>query len=377
MKFLKKNLKIFQDKWINRQRVLVLCGRGINHRDRHLMKDLKTIMPHHRDEPKLERWKTLSIINELGEMKHCNKAMYFEGRHKQDLYMWLSSINNGPSAKFLVENVSTMGELKLTGNCLKGARPLLSFDENFSKIPHLMLLRELLTQIFGVPNHHPKSQPFVDRVYTFTFLDNRIWFRNYQILAEDGALSEIGPRFVMNPVKIFSESFTGEALWENPDYVSPAKHRKMLKLSAKDKYVNRTDAKSRYDATMPTEAFNIDKIGREVFANDDEEEVARKIIEREDKMEQDESVDEEELQAKREKADIARVKKLIEKLKPGGDGKKLVKPKKQVINPISGKPRQLKGITKRSKMIQNIGKTKKLSTKLKTKSKNKAKASAK
>jgi ribosome biogenesis protein BRX1 len=52
-----------------------------------------------------------------------------------------------------------------------------------------MLLRELLTQIFGVPNHHPKSQPFVDRVYTFTFLDNRIWFRNYQILAEDGALA--------------------------------------------------------------------------------------------------------------------------------------------------------------------------------------------
>jgi ribosome biogenesis protein BRX1 len=179
----------FQEKWINRQRVLVLCGRGINFRDRHLMKDIKSIMPHHRAESKLERWKTLSVINELGEMKHCNKAMYFEGRHKQDLYMWLSSLPDGPSAKFYVENISTMSELKLTGNCLKGARPLLSFDQQFSKIPHFMLLREILTQIFGVPNHHPKSQPFVDRVYTFTVLDNRIWFRNYQILAEDGALA--------------------------------------------------------------------------------------------------------------------------------------------------------------------------------------------
>lgn len=182
-------ISLIQDKWVNRQRVLVLCGRGINFRDRHLMKDIKTIMPHHRAEPKLERWKTLSVINEMGEMKHCNKAMYFEGRHKQDLFMWLSNLQNGPSAKFHVENVSTMSELKLTGNCLRGARPLLSFDQEFSKIPHLMLLRELLTQIFGVPNHHPKSQPFVDRVYTFTFLDNRIWFRNYQILAEDGALA--------------------------------------------------------------------------------------------------------------------------------------------------------------------------------------------
>lgn len=144
------------------------------------MKDIKNVMPHHRAESKLERWKTLSVINELGEMKHCNKAMYFEGRHKQDLYMWLSCMPEGPSAKFYMENIATMSELKLTGNCLKGARPLLSFDQQFSKIPHLMLLRELLTQVFGVPNHHPKSQPFVDRVYTFTFLDNRIWFRNYQ-----------------------------------------------------------------------------------------------------------------------------------------------------------------------------------------------------
>lgn len=153
------------------------------------MKDLKTLMPHHRPESKLERWKTLGVINEIAEMKHCNKTLYLEGRHKQDLFMWLSANPTGPSAKFQVENVNTMGELKLTGNCLKGARPLLSFDQNFTEQPQLMLMRELLTQIFGVPNHHPKSQPFVDRVYSFTFVDNRIWFRNYQILSEDGALA--------------------------------------------------------------------------------------------------------------------------------------------------------------------------------------------
>ena len=119
--------------------------------------------------------------------------------------------------------VYTMGELKMTGNCLKGTRPLLSFDENFSTKPHYSLLKELLTQIFGVPNHHPKSQPFFDHVYTFSILDNRIWFRNYQILTEDGGLTEIGPRFVLNPVKIFAGSFGGETIWDNPTYISPAK----------------------------------------------------------------------------------------------------------------------------------------------------------
>lgn len=93
-----------------------------------------------------------------------------------------------------------MGELKLTGNCLRGSRPILSFDTSFKELPHYKLLKELFGQIFGVPRYHPKSQPFVDHVYTFTLLDNRIWFRNFQILSEDGALAEVGPRFALNPV---------------------------------------------------------------------------------------------------------------------------------------------------------------------------------
>lgn len=354
-------------KWINRQRVLVLCGRGINFRDRHLMKDLKTLMPHHKAESKLERWKTLAVINELGEMKNCNKAMFLEGRHKKDLYMWLSSMPNGPSAKFLVENISTMGELKLTGNCLKGARPLLSFDEEFTKQPHLMLIREVLTQVFGVPNHHPKSQPFVDRVYTFTYLDKRIWFRNYQILSEDGALAEVGPRFVLNPVKIFSESFCGEAIWENKDYVPPAKHRRMLKYQASDRYINRTESKVRYDSTMPEAPYDFDRVGREVFASDDEEHVS-KLIENDEKMEENVDADDEKKiqQKQREDMEMKRLKDLVEKLKPGADGKKLVRPKKLNINPITKKLRK-RPLSKKFKSIQNIIKTKKLSTKLKAK----------
>jgi len=218
-----------KEKWINKQRVLVFAARGINHRDRHLMKDIKTLMPHHRPESKMERTKTLSVINDMCTMKHCNKCILFEGRRKKDLYMWIANIIDGPSVKFLIENIHTMGELKLTGNCLRGSRPLLSFDSKFEELPHLKLIKELLTQIFGVPYHHPKSQPFVDHVYTFTFLDQRIWFRNFQILSEDGGLAEVGPRFVMNPVKIFEGSFAGDPIWENSKYVSPSKNRQILK----------------------------------------------------------------------------------------------------------------------------------------------------
>ncbi|MEE6458010.1 hypothetical protein FKM82_000143 [Ascaphus truei] len=119
----------------------------------------------------------------------------------------------------------------MTGNCLKGSRPLLSFDPAFDRDPHHTLLKELFTQIFGTPRYHPKSQPFVDHVFSFSITDNRIWFRNYQIMEEDAALVEIGPRFVLNLIKVFQGSFGGPTLYENPHYQSPNMHRRIIRLA--------------------------------------------------------------------------------------------------------------------------------------------------
>uniref|UniRef100_A0A9J7ZCF5 Ribosome biogenesis protein BRX1 homolog n=1 Tax=Cyprinus carpio carpio TaxID=630221 RepID=A0A9J7ZCF5_CYPCA len=44
--------------------------------------------------------------------------------------------------------VHTLAELKMTGNCLKGSRPLLSFDPKCEKEPHHALLKELFTQVY-------------------------------------------------------------------------------------------------------------------------------------------------------------------------------------------------------------------------------------
>lgn len=118
--------------WRNRERVLVFCSRGASFRDRHLMKvylflfqscfkhftlqDMRSLMPHARDESKMDKKQDLRTINEIADMKNCTKCIYFENRKRSDLYMWLSNIPNGPSARFLVHNVHTMAELRLTGN---------------------------------------------------------------------------------------------------------------------------------------------------------------------------------------------------------------------------------------------------------------------
>jgi len=247
-----------QKKWTNKQRTLIFSSRGISFRARHLMKDLKTLLPHSKAEPKMDRKDQLFIINEICEMKNCNKCLYFEGKKKKDLYVWVSNVPKGPSAKFLVDNVHTMSELKLTGNCLKGSRPLLSFDKTFDQEPQWMLLKELFIQTFGVPNHHPKSQPFTDKVLSFSIHDNRIWFRNYQILAEDGSLAEIGPRFVLNPIQIFSGSFGGATLYQNPHYISPNDIRRAYKRSHSYKYVERKEAQLAAKMRKPEYSYDLD-----------------------------------------------------------------------------------------------------------------------
>lgn len=86
-------------------------------------------------------------------MKNCNNCLLLEARKHKDLYMWMAKAPNGPSVKMLVQNVHTMSEVKLTGNCLKGARPLLVFDESFDTDPHYRCVR--LTKLHSTPSNSP------------------------------------------------------------------------------------------------------------------------------------------------------------------------------------------------------------------------------
>jgi len=255
-------------KWTNKSRVMVLAARGISFRGRHLMDDIFRMMPHAKTDSKMQKKETLFAVNEIAEMKNCSRCLLVEGRRKRDVFLWASQVGRGPSAKFEVENIHTMAELKMTGNCLATSRPLLSFSEDFSSdgSVHWQLIKELLTGIFSVPNHHPKSQPFIDHVFTFSIVDGKVWFRNYQILEESGSLAEIGPRMVLNPIKIFDGSFCGQTLWENATYVTPAARRSVLKRAKAGKYQEKLQSKALHVASKPTEpTYKVDQT-EDVFA---------------------------------------------------------------------------------------------------------------
>ncbi|KAI0483987.1 Brix-domain-containing protein [Xylariaceae sp. FL0804] len=252
----------------NKQRVLLLSSRGVTYRHRHLLMDLAALLPHGRKDAKFDSKNHLFQLNELCELYNCNNCIFFEARKGQDLYMWISKVPNGPTIKLHLQNIHTMDELNFTGNCLKGSRPILSFDSAFDTEPHLQLIREVFLHVFGVPQGARKSKPFVDHVMGFSIADGKIWVRNYQITEsqpsdkkaeEEGqvaptktkkknqdkeldiSLVEIGPRMVMDIIIIQEGSFGGPIIYENKNFVSPNQVRADLKRRKATKHNARAE----------------------------------------------------------------------------------------------------------------------------------------
>ncbi len=286
---------------------------------------------------KLDSKSSLHLLNELADLHSCNNTLYFEARRHEDLYLWLSRSPNGPSAKCHVQNVHTMDELKMTGNCLKGSRGIVCFDGGWEKEEWSMLMKEMLThvsrrrlaalrqcllpndlQTFSVPRTSRRLKPFIDHILTFSLLDNKIWFRNYQVRQCSGqcqpapqlmplalsqiiekdplqptgpaqtTLVEIGPRFVLTPIRMFEGSFGGPTVFENPgttsdtllrysiklivlfdlsEFVSPAATRASIKRAQGGKYrqrketqADRTDRRTTQRAAVGEDELAVSKV---------------------------------------------------------------------------------------------------------------------
>jgi ribosome biogenesis protein BRX1 len=164
-----------------------------------------------------------------------------------------------------------MEELHFTGNCLKGSRPILSFDGAFETEPHLRVIKEVFLHIFGVPQGARKSKPFIDHVMGFTVADGKIWVRNYEVREvekvkgegddaeetnkgrknkggsgdkdkdSDVSLVEIGPRFVLTPIIIQEGAFGGPIIYENKRFISPNQVRSDLRKAKATRHVGRME----------------------------------------------------------------------------------------------------------------------------------------
>ncbi len=65
---------------------------------------------------------------------------------------------------------------------------------------------------------------------------------------EETSLVEIGPRFVMNLMRIFDGSFGGSTLYENSTFITPNDLRRAAKEEVSMKYKDRSNAQAGREA---------------------------------------------------------------------------------------------------------------------------------
>lgn len=254
-----------------KHRVLLIMSRGMNSRGRALFEDLKVLIPHNKQEPSFDTRGSFSDIKEIAASRNCDVCVFLECKHNVDLYLHIASVPHGPTVRFEVNNITGMEDYRFEGNCVKGSRPILSFDTEFEMNPHLDLTRELLKQAFSTPNLHPKSKPFIDRIMSFSSSQGEIMVRNYEVKEEksgketEPVLTELGPRFSLRLVRISDGCFHGEPLWTDKSYVPSSATKQGIKVAAQAKFIKKIKEKEEREArAIETPTAHEDNVWREV-----------------------------------------------------------------------------------------------------------------
>ena len=81
------------------------------------------------------------------------------------------------------------------------------------------------------------------------------------------SLVEIGPRFVLTPIRIFEGAFGGATVYSNPEFISPGAVRTAMRREKGDKYKKRKFAESERDRRKEVNMMEEDELAvRKVFA---------------------------------------------------------------------------------------------------------------
>ena len=198
-------------------KTLLLSSRGTTSQERHFLKELKHLLPRSQQSGKIDRSKNPGIVSDLLTSTQCSSFIYFEKKAKLS-YLWLG-LYPGPGVKFLLQNLRTSEELKFDGNCSKACKYCLSFDSSFNESDLMKVLKEIITQVFSIENCKCPAGDTVDRVLAFTYAEGRIFFRNYSVTGNDlKGFDEIGPRFVLTPLKVMVDGMAGTQVFRNGKY---------------------------------------------------------------------------------------------------------------------------------------------------------------
>jgi ribosome biogenesis protein BRX1 len=149
------------------------------------------------------------------EKKKSILILLCNGKKKKNLYFFLRNVKGGSIFQFIINNLYSLKRSIFIGNAMKWSKPILTFDKNFLKIPHLRLLKPVLSRLVKSKVNDRNSEPYFDHMISFFYFNSKIWFRNYQINFFDKKKNlqknpiqfiEIGPRFSLFLRKLWGKN---------------------------------------------------------------------------------------------------------------------------------------------------------------------------
>lgn len=227
---------------------LMLRNRGLLHTAYQIFDDVHKFIPHAKKECAVPP-DEVRFLDVTARDRHCDTIVLFEAKHRKvpECYMWIAGAENGPTISFFLKETRCMAELRGLGNCMRGSRPLIFFDQAFNDGGIYEMSKLMLTRMFSVPYQDKHSKPFVDHTISFYRVKNSIIMRHYQIQWSEGeepVLVEIGPRIKMVPVVVLAGTFKGNKIWENLKFESPYKKQKKDRIAKSKKKLMIRDAQA-------------------------------------------------------------------------------------------------------------------------------------
>lgn len=196
---------------IKKRGVLVLAGRGVSNRFRHLHNDLLLLTPHSKKEQKVDTRKDLRLLQELADLSSCDHILLLESRNGQD-YLWISKRSQGPTIRLSITSFSTCEELGVLGNFYRNTRFLINSSLHTSVENDALL--NLLSSIFSAGRDDCSS----DKILSLYEHSGTIVMRTFHISGDEAV--EAGPRLGFDVDLMMRGCFSGEILFKRSGFIS-------------------------------------------------------------------------------------------------------------------------------------------------------------
>lgn len=180
---------------------LTLSTRSAPVKIRYLMKDIGKLVEIE-EEQKWDLGKDYKELRKLVEISECDSVLFFQSTKRAD-DLWMGLLD-GISVLFRIYNVFTIRDCNFPVNPFKDCGYVLMFSQEFEEMEHLKHVKMVVEHIF-------RSNEVKDKALCFFYLDGMIWVRTYKIGEK---LEEVGPRFVLEVLRVFERCFGGEILYK-------------------------------------------------------------------------------------------------------------------------------------------------------------------